>query len=335
MSRADTSAAPHKRQARGSRRGSRELALQALYQWLLSGDDVSTLLAQAAEKKEFARADAEYFRVLLRGVIERAAQLVEAVQPFLDRPVEQLSPIERALLLMAAYELIVALDVPDAKTAEGLVEQLHGVVSFFKIGYWLLIANGNDALISKIVDSGKNVFLDYKMFDIDETVKEGVRRAMDRGVKFVTVHGNSAIMRAASEARGNDEKLKIFAITVLTSMDGRDIEELGYHISVKELIEKRVRNAIACGCDGIIASPSDNPNEIRKLVSNQGLLIATPGVRPSWASSDDHKRPGTPEDAIRAGADYLVVGRPIIKSPEPRQSAERIIAEMKAGAGQA
>ena len=112
MSSADASAAPHKRQARGSRRSSRELALQALYQWLLSGDDVSTLLAQAAEKKEFARADAEYFRVLLRGVIERAAQLVEAVQPFLDRPVEQLSPIERALLLMAAYELIVALDVP-------------------------------------------------------------------------------------------------------------------------------------------------------------------------------------------------------------------------------
>ena len=230
-----------------------------------------------------------------------------------------------------AERLIVALDVRSPDDANALIKKLDGIVSFYKIGLWLLFAEGTDKLIGELIKNGKNVFLDYKMFDIGETVREGVTRAKDRGVKFVTVHGDDAIMKAAVEGKGGSSSLKIFTITVLTSMDDADLKEIGYRLTVKELIKLRVRKSIECGCDGIIASAADNPNEIRQLVDNQGLLIATPGIRPVGYPADDHKRHAGPTQAIRDGADYLVIGRPIIQSSDPASMARTVIEEMKLG----
>ena len=169
------------------------------------------------------------------------------------------------------------------------------------------------------------------MFDIGETVKQGVSRAAERGVSFVTVHGDGEIMKAAVEGRAGSE-LKLFAITVLTSVDQDGLRDLGYLCSVEELVRLRVERAITCGCDGIIAAPHDNPNRIRQLAGAQSLLIVTPGVRLAGTSADDHKRPGTPAQAIAAGADYLVVGRPIVKSDDPALAATQIIEDMRRAA---
>lgn len=231
-----------------------------------------------------------------------------------------------------AERLIVALDVSSPTDAEEIVNTLGDTVSFYKIGLWLLFAEGTDALISRLIDRRKNVFLDYKMFDIGETVHRGVERAKERGIKFVTVHGDSDIIRSAVKARGNSDFLKIFTITVLTSMNENDLREMGYSLTVPELIKLRVENSIKYGADGIIASAADNPDDIRKIVSNQALLIATPGIRLSGTVPDDHKRPATPADAIRDGADYIILGRPIIANRDPKQQALDIIRQMEDGA---
>ncbi len=224
--------------------------------------------------------------------------------------------------------LIVALDVPSVAQARALVAGLDGVVSFFKIGLWLLYAAGFDRLLDDLVAQGKSIFLDTKMFDIGETVKQGVACAAERGVSFVTVHGDDHIVRAAAEGkRGSD--LKVLVVPVLTSLDDNDLRELGYRGNVGELIHEGARRALACGCDGIIAAPRDNPNRIRRAADAEGLLVVTPGIRLAGASRDDHKRSGTPAEAIALGADYLVVGRPIVKSPDPAAAAAQIIADMR------
>ncbi len=231
-----------------------------------------------------------------------------------------------------AERLIVALDVRSPDDARAVVKKLDDIVYFYKIGLWLLFAEGTDKLIDELIKNGKSVFLDYKMLDIGETVREAVMRARDRGVKFVTVHAeNDEIMKAAVEGKGGSSSIKIFTVTVLTNMDDADLKESGYRLTVKELIELRVRKSIECGCDGIIASAADNPNEIRQLVNNQGLLIATPGIRPDGFLADDHKRAASPAQAIRDGADYLVIGRPIIQSSDPASMARYVIEEMKLG----
>jgi orotidine-5'-phosphate decarboxylase len=224
--------------------------------------------------------------------------------------------------------LIVALDVPSIGEARTLASKLEGVVSFFKVGLWLQFATGLEKLVDELIRREKKVFLDAKMFDIGETVKQGIARVAERGVSFVTVHGDSEIMNAAVEGRGASG-LKVFAITVLTSVDQEGLRDLGYLCSVEELIRLRVQLAIACGCDGIIAAPNDNPNRIRQLAGKERLLIATPGVRLAGSSADDHKRPGTPAQAIAAGADYLVVGRPIVSSDNPARAAMQIIQDMR------
>jgi len=239
--------------------------------------------------------------------------------------------IARDIPTIMAERLIVALDVPSPNDAKELIKKLDGIVSFYKIGLWLLFAEGTDKLIDELIKNGKNVFLDYKMFDIGETVRKGVSRAKDRGIKFVTVHGDDEIMKAAVEGKGDYDFLKIFTITVLTSMDDEDLKEMGYRLTVKELIELRVRKSRECGCDGIIASAEDNPNEIRQLVDDQGLLIATPGIRSLGYPADDHKRHASPTQAIRDGADYLVIGRQIIESGDPASMARTVIEEMKLG----
>jgi orotidine-5'-phosphate decarboxylase len=227
--------------------------------------------------------------------------------------------------------LIVALDVPAISEARAVIDKLEGVVSFFKVGLWLQFAAGFDGLLDYLLAKNKNIFLDAKMFDIGETVRQGVARAAERGVAFVTVHGDGEIMKAAVAGKGNS-RLKIFAITVLTSVDQDGLREVGYLCSVEDLIRLRVKRAIECGCDGIIASPHDNPNRIRELAGEQRLLVATPGVRLAGSSADDHKRPGTPAQAISAGADYLVVGRPIVRSDDPARAATAIIENMRSAA---
>jgi orotidine-5'-phosphate decarboxylase len=228
-----------------------------------------------------------------------------------------------------ADRLIVALDVPTVAEADKIVGQLDGIVSFFKIGPWLFFRSGTDRLIDHLISSGKKVFLDYKMFDIPETVSKGVSSARDRGISFVTVHGDRSIIEAAVKAKGDE--LKVFTITVLTSMNDDDLKEMGYVWTVKQMIENRVRDALRYGSDGIIASAHDNPNEIRKLVQSQGLLIATPGIRPAGSDTDDHKRSATPADAIRGGADYVIMGRPILYAQDPKLAAQAVVRDMEHG----
>jgi orotidine-5'-phosphate decarboxylase len=224
--------------------------------------------------------------------------------------------------------LIVALDVATTAEARALVEQLAGVVSFFKLGLWLLYASGFDRLLDDLVEKGKKIFLDTKMFDIGETVRQGVARAAERGVSFVTVHGDTDIVKAAADGKiGSD--LKILVVPVLTSLDDSAVHNLGYAAGVRELITAGAKTAWACGCDGIIAAPRDMPHAIREAVNAPELLVVTPGVRRASAARDDHKRSGTPAEAITAGADYLVVGRPIVRSADPAAAAVEIIAEMQ------
>ncbi len=226
--------------------------------------------------------------------------------------------------------LIVALDVPSISEARALIDRLDGVVSFFKIGLWLEFAAGFDGLLDDLIRRGKKVFLDTKMFDIGETVRQGVTRAAERGVSFVTVHGDSEIIEAAAEGKAGSD-LKILVVPVLTSLDTGGLRELGYGGSLKELIIARARTTWASGCNGIIAAPQDNPNEIRRAAGAEGLLVVTPGVRLAGSALDDHKRSGTPAQAIADGADYLVVGRPIIRGEDPALAAARIIEDMRCG----
>jgi orotidine-5'-phosphate decarboxylase len=227
--------------------------------------------------------------------------------------------------------LIVALDLPSVAEARAIAAQLDGIVSFFKLGMWLIYAPGFEALLDDLLRAGKNVFLDAKMFDIGETVKRGVERIAERGVSFVTLHGDGDIIRAAVEGRGNSS-LKLLVVPALTSLNEQGLRELGYSGNVADLIESRARAALDRGCDGIIASPQDNPNAIRRRLAAEGLLVVTPGVRLAGATPDDHKRSGTPAQAIADGADYLVVGRPIVHSADPAAMALRIIADMKSAA---
>lgn len=227
-----------------------------------------------------------------------------------------------------ADRLIVALDVPSIAQAERLVDQLAGTASFFKIGLWLAFAEGVDGLLRRLIDGGKRVFLDTKMYDIGQTVEEGVARAADRGVSFVTVHGDRRMLEAAVRGK-RGSALRVFAVTVLTSLDDAALREMGYGFTASELVRRRSVEAARCGCDGIIASAHDDPDAIRTAAGDERLLIATPGIRPAGDAADDHARRATPAQAIARGADYLVVGRPIIARPDPREAAERIIAQMQ------
>jgi len=223
--------------------------------------------------------------------------------------------------------LIVALDLPTIAEARDMVARLDGVVGFFKLGLWLIFAPGFDGFLAELLGAGRRVFLDAKMFDIGETVRRGVARVAERGVSFVTVHGDRDIIAAAVDGKG-DSDLKILAITALTSLDARGLADLGYHGTVEDWISDRVATVVSCGCDGIIAAPQDNPNAIRGRAGAPHLLVVTPGVRLAGGDRDDHKRAGTPAEAIAAGADYLVVGRPIVRSDDPAAAAAQFIAEM-------
>lgn len=226
--------------------------------------------------------------------------------------------------------LIVALDVGSVEEAMDIVQKLDGVVSFFKVGLWLQFAPGVDGLIKLLTRSGKRLFLDAKMYDVPETVARAVATAASRGASFVTVHGDKGIMRAAVNA-AMGTNLKIFAITVLTSLDDAAVKEMGYALPAEDLVMLRAKKAVECGCDGVIASADDDPDSIRMLAGNDKLLIATPGIRMPDADRHDQKRVATPREAIENGADYLVVGRPIVAKSDPLQAAMEIIRDMEQG----
>lgn len=228
----------------------------------------------------------------------------------------------------AAERLIVALDLPTVEEAEALVGQLDGIVSFFKIGLRLHLAAGLNAFLDRLLQRGKRVFVDFKYNDVEETVQNAVDQAANRGVTFVTVHGNGKTIQAAKRGRGHRDIPKIFMVTVLTSLDAEDIRELGFPCELENLVLHRADQALKAGADGVIASGKEG-HLIRGLAQDR-LLIVTPGIRPGDTSTDEHKRPTTPTDAIHAGADYLVVGRPIYTAASPREAAAGIVKEMQA-----
>ncbi|HJT87803.1 MAG TPA: orotidine-5'-phosphate decarboxylase [Bryobacteraceae bacterium] len=228
----------------------------------------------------------------------------------------------------ARERLIVALDLPTVEQARRMVESLGDAVTFYKVGLALQLAPGTGELISDLIRAGKRVFLDYKYYDISETLRKAVSRAATLGVSFLTVHGPSALIRSAVEAKGQSE-LKLFTVTVLTSMDTDDMKEMGYtQHSVEDLVLFRAGKALEAGCDGVIASGLEAKSI--KALSHGKLLVVTPGIRDEESPKDDQKRRTTAAGAILAGADYLVIGRPITENPNPRVEAERTLGRMQA-----
>jgi len=228
-----------------------------------------------------------------------------------------------------AYErLIVALDSASVAEAQAMVGKLDEVVRFYKVGLVMQLAEGTSEFVRSLIAGGKKVFLDYKYYDVPETIRKAVGRAAKTGVSFLTIHGSSRIIQAAVEAKGGSG-LKLMTVTVLTSMDSTDMQEMGYsQHTPDELVLFRARKALEAGCDGVIASGRE-AGKIREL-SGGKLLVVTPGIRPEGYPEDDQKRTVTAGQAIEAGADYLVVGRPITGAADPRGAAQQFIAEMQA-----
>jgi orotidine-5'-phosphate decarboxylase len=224
--------------------------------------------------------------------------------------------------------LILALDVPSVPAASTLIERLGDAVSFYKIGYQLAFAGGL-ALAETLVAAGKQVFLDLKLHDIGNTVEKGVESVARMGATFVTVHAYPQTMKAAVAARGG-AGLRILAVTVLTSYDDADLEAAGYALGVPSLAARRAAQAREIGVDGLVCS-AEEAAALRSLVGTSMVLV-TPGIRPAGAAAGDQKRVMTPARAIAAGADYLVVGRPIVEAADPRAAAEAIVAEITAAA---
>jgi len=217
--------------------------------------------------------------------------------------------------------LIFALDVPTPSDARAMVKKLGDSVSFYKIGLQLFMAGGYYELIEWLRNREKEVFVDLKFFDVPETVKLAVAQLKDRGVTFATVHGNDGILRGAVAAKG--DALKILAVTVLTSLDRGDLDDLGFRCDVPELVLSRARRAMEIGCDGVISSGLEAARLRENLGSN--FLVVTPGIRPvENRPVDDQKRVVTVEDAFRNGADYIVVGRPIRDAVNPQAKAMEI-----------
>ncbi|HEX4041388.1 MAG TPA: orotidine-5'-phosphate decarboxylase [Xanthobacteraceae bacterium] len=219
--------------------------------------------------------------------------------------------------------LIVALDVPSIEAAQRLVTRLGDSVTFYKIGYQLAFAGGLPYAQS-LIDTGKQVFVDLKLHDIGNTVAQGVKSVARLGAAFLTVHAYPQIMKAAVEAR--EGRLRILAVTVLTSLDDADLKEAGYASTVAALVARRAAQARDLGIDGIVCSPEEAPTV--RGIGGDKLCLVIPGIRPIGAAVGDQKRIATPAAAIAAGADYLVVGRPVIAAPDPKAAAEAIVAEI-------
>ena len=222
--------------------------------------------------------------------------------------------------------LIVALDLADTAKAQAMVEQLGDAVSFYKIGLELTYGGGL-ALAEQLVKDGKQVFLDLKFHDIPNTVARATEQVAALGATFLTVHAFPQTMKAATGALKNSS-LKILAVTVMTSYDDADLKEAGYAMGVKDLVSRRADQAKAAGVHGLILSAEEAAPMRAQLGAD--MLLVTPGIRPAGAAIGDQKRVMTPGDAIRAGADHMVVGRPITQAADPKAAAEAIVAEIAA-----
>jgi orotidine-5'-phosphate decarboxylase len=236
------------------------------------------------------------------------------------------SDLRSAKPIAARDRLIVALDVAAPDQARALVATLGDAVTFYKVGLELFMHPGCFELVEWLVQQGKQVFIDLKFFDVPETVRGAVRGLRNRGVTFATVHGNQAILEAAGAEKG---EVKILAVTVLTSLDRGDLDDLGFQCNVADLVLSRARRALAAGCDGVISSGLEAPLLKREL--GERILVVTPGIRPvENRPADDQKRTVDVTQAFANGADYIVVGRPIRTAADPRAAAEAMQATIAA-----
>ena len=216
--------------------------------------------------------------------------------------------------------LIFAMDVAGAEQAKDLAERLGDSVEFYKLGLELFMSGDYFELLDWMVERGKKVFVDLKFFDVPATVGAAVRQLRNRGVTLTTVHGNQAIMEAAAAEKGD---VKILAVTVLTSLDRGDLDDLGFSCDVEKLVLSRARRALEAGCDGVVSSGLEAPR-LREFIDER-LLVVTPGIRPVENKPvDDQKRTVDVAQAFANGADYIVVGRPIKQAQDPRAAAEAI-----------
>lgn len=224
----------------------------------------------------------------------------------------------------AREKLIVALDLSSVEAAEQMVARLGDAVSFYKIGYQLAFADGIP-FAARLIDAGKRVFLDLKLHDIGNTVEKGVESVARMGATFLTVHAYPQTMKAAVNGK-RGSSLRILAVTVLTSYDDADLVAAGYGMDVAALASARARQARDIGVDGLVCSPEEA--SMLRALAGPDMVLVTPGIRPAGSAAGDQKRIMTPARAIEAGADYLVVGRPIIEADDPKQAAERIVGEI-------
>lgn len=228
--------------------------------------------------------------------------------------------------ISARDRLIVPLDVPTLDEARHIIDDLGDTVSFYKIGYQLGYVGGF-ALAHDLIAAGKDVFMDLKLLDIDNTVQKGVESISSMGAKFLTIHAYPKAMRSAVAGRGGSG-LQLLGVTVLTSMDDADLTDAGYRMSAEELVAKRAADARAAGMDGIVCSAQE-ATAMRAIVGPD-MAIVTPGIRPTGSDVGDQKRVMTPGKAIAAGADYLVVGRPILNATDRPAMAKQIVDEISA-----
>jgi len=233
------------------------------------------------------------------------------------------------LALDARERLIVALDLPSVDAAEKMVARLGESVLFYKIGYQLVFAGGLP-FAAGLIAAGKQVFLDLKLHDIGNTVEQGVASVAQLGATFLTVHAYPQTMKAAVAGK-RGSTLRILAVTVLTSYDDADLAAAGYELSVPELAAARAAQARDTGVDGLVCSAEEATN-LRKIVG-PGMALVTPGIRPMGSATGDQKRVMGPARAIRCGADYLVVGRPVLEAADPRKAADAIVAEVEQATG--
>ena len=227
---------------------------------------------------------------------------------------------------MSDPRLILPLDLPARAEAEAMVQTLGDAVSFYKIGLQLLATDGM-ALARDLKTEGKSLFLDWKLHDIGATVEKATAALADTGLcDLLTVHAEPQVMTAAVKGRGGAGGMKILGVTVLTSLSEADLADLGYGLGVAALVERRIRQAIEAGIDGVVASPHEAA--MARAIGGPDFLVVTPGVRPSWAGKDDQARASEPAQALKAGTSHLVCGRPITAASNPRAAALRIIEEM-------
>jgi orotidine-5'-phosphate decarboxylase len=228
---------------------------------------------------------------------------------------------------MSHNPIIVALDLESAEEARALVRRLRPRVNFFKVGLELYAAEGMP-FVDELIAEGCDVFLDLKLYDIPETVRRAVTQIVRHPIRFLTIHAVRSVMRAATEGRGASG-VKLLAVTVLTSFGPEDLRDLGHTAGASELVADRTRQAIECGVEGVVCSPLEAAAV--RAIAGPRLKIVTPGVRSAGAARADQKRVATPAEAVRDGADYIVIGREITRAADPAAEADRILGDLETG----